>query len=332
MPANLTPLYKEAERKYQAAHDDKERLAGLREMLAAIPKHKGTEKLQAELKSKISKLTEELHQGKKSGAHRHTFHIERVPNIPQLILLGAPNVGKSQMICSLTHAKPEVTPYPFTTHQPIPGIMEYNDIKIELIDTAAITKEFMESWIIDIIRGVDAAILVADLSTDDALDQIQDIIDRLLKVKLSLVGRKTLTIPSDDVTLTRLKTFLVGNKSDLDTDHANAAMLAELYQSQFDFITISALNQINLDAFKQMIFDGLEIIRVYTKAPGHKPDMVNPYVMPKGSTVLEVARVIHKDIAEHFHTARIWGSTKFEGQHVEKHYIVQDKDIVEIHL
>lgn len=339
MPANLSPQYKEAERKYQSARDDHERLAGLREMLACIPKHKGTEKLQADLKTRIAKLTDELKHGKKSGAHRHTFHIDRVPNIPQLVLLGAPNSGKSQLICSLTHAKPEVTPYPFTTRHPIPGIMVFEDIKIELIDTAAITKDFMESWIIDIIRGVDAAIIVIDLETENVLDQIQDIIDRLIKVKLELVGRKvdprvvheSKSSTLEDFTITRIKTFLVGNKADLDFDNTNASMISELYP-QFDFVAISALNQTNLEAFKQMIFNGLDIIRVYTKAPGHKPDMVNPFVLPKGSTVLEVARVIHKDIAEHFHTARIWGSTKFEGQHVEKDHVVQDKDIVEIHL
>jgi hypothetical protein len=332
MPANLSPQYKEAERKYQSARDAQERLAGLREMLAQIPKHKGTEKLQADLKTRIAKLNDELRQGKKSGAHRHTFHIERVSNIPQLVLLGVPNVGKSQLICSLTHAKPEVTPYPFATRQPIPGIMEFEGIKIELIDTTSITKDFMEPWIIDIIREVDAAVIVIDLGGDNILNQMQDIIDRLKKVKIELIGRKVKSTSSDDFTISRIKTFLVGNKSDLDIDSINAQMITDLYYMQYDYVSISALNQTNLDAFKQMIFNGLDIIRVYTKAPGHKPDMVNPFVLPKGSTVLEVARVIHKEIAEHFHTARIWGSTKFEGQHVEKDYIVQDKDIVEIHL
>jgi ribosome-interacting GTPase 1 len=332
MPANLSPQYKEAERKFHAARDDKERLTCLREMLANIPKHKGTEKLQADLKTRIAKLTEELKQGKKSGAHRHIFHIDRVPNIPQLVLLGAPNSGKSQIISSLTHAKPEVTPYPFATRHPIPGIMVYEDIKIELIDMPAITKDFMEPWVIDIIRGVDAAIIVIDLGIDTIIDQIQDIIDRLMKVKINLIGREVKPASADDLTISQIKTFLVGNKSDLDVDSIHARTITELYQPQFNFVSISALYQTNLEVFKQMIFNGLDIIRVYTKAPGHRPDMVNPFVLPKGSTVLEVARVIHKEVAEHFHTARIWGSTKFEGQHVEKDHIVQDKDIVEIHV
>ncbi|MDI6783434.1 MAG: 50S ribosome-binding GTPase [bacterium] len=332
MPANLSPQYKEAERKYKSTRDKKERLACLREMLALIPKHKGTEKLQADLKAKISKLNDELRHGKKSGAHRHTFHIERVPNIPQLVLLGYPNVGKSQLLGSLTHAKSEVTPYPFATRQPIPGIMSYEDIKIELIDTTAITNDFMEPWISDIVRGVDAMIILVDLGEDNVLDQVQDIIDRLMKVKIVLVGRQVVSTPTEDYTILRKPTLIVGNKSDLDIDEINAKTIIEFYGNQFDFVSISALNQTNLNAFTQMVFKGLEIIRVYTKVPGHKPDLANPFVLPKGSTVLEVARVIHKEIAEHFHTARIWGSTKFEGQHVEKDYIVQDKDIVEIHL
>ncbi|MCX7919359.1 MAG: TGS domain-containing protein [bacterium] len=332
MPANLSPQYKEAERKYQSARDNQERLTCLREMLALIPKHKGTEKLQAEIKSKISKLTHEIQEGKKSKAHRHTFHIDRIPNVPQVLLLGYPNVGKSQIICSLTNAKSEVTPYPFATRYPIPGIMLYQDIKIELIDSTSVTRDYMEPWIPDIIRGVDAVIIVCDLGDKNVLDQIQDVIDRIEKIKILLVGRHIVSQISEESAGLAKRTLILGNKSDLDVRGYNEKLIIELFGKEYDYVSISALNQTNLEIFKQTLYTGLELVRVYTKVPGHKPDLENPFLLPKGSTVLDLAQLIHNEMAERFKTARIWGSTRFEGQHVEKHYLLQDKDIVEIHV
>ena len=168
MPANLTQQYKKAEDEYRRATTPEEELACLQKMLQEIPKHKGTDHLQAELKSKIAKLKKEIAaettSGKKSGRGL------RIPRqgAGTAILLGGPNAGKSRLICSLTRATPEVAPYPFTTQTPAPAMMPFEDVLVQLVDLPPLNLEHVEPWVWDIVRRADAVWIVVNV--EDGLD------------------------------------------------------------------------------------------------------------------------------------------------------------------
>ena len=77
-----------------------------------------------------------------------------------MALVGPPNSGKSQFTTALTHARPEVAAYPFTTRVPIPGMMLFEDIQIQLVDLPPLSREFTEPWLPQVIRGATASVLV----------------------------------------------------------------------------------------------------------------------------------------------------------------------------
>ena len=139
MPANLTPEYERAEQRYREAGDDAERLEALREMLSTIPKHKGTEKMQADLKRRISQLVKA--GGKRARARTvDPFHVPR-GGAGQIVLLGLPNVGKSMLVATTTDASVKVAEYPYTTALPVPGMWPYQDVQIQVVDTPPVTAE-----------------------------------------------------------------------------------------------------------------------------------------------------------------------------------------------
>src|SRR5215468_11195780 len=197
MPANLTPQYMEAEKRFKQAGSVEEKVAALEEMMATIPKHKGTEKLQADLKKKMSVLRKESEDHKKGG-RRESFVVER-EGARQLALVGAPNSGKSQLLRTLTHATPEVAEYPYTTREPIPGMMRFENVGLQLVDLPAISPEYMEPWVPQIIQNADAVLWIVDLSDDDLLDRFEET-NRLLQ--------------NSKVDLGRMKVLVVGNKAD----------------------------------------------------------------------------------------------------------------------
>ncbi|MGQ9632437.1 MAG: GTPase [bacterium] len=329
MPANLTPQYLEAEERYRRATTDPEKLEALEDMLSFIPKHKGTEKMQADIKRRISKLKKESSKrGPKSRAGS-LYHIER-SGVAQLIVLGAPNVGKSSILASVTSANPEVADYPFTTRRPQPGMMDYEDIQIQLVDTPPIAPGFVEKWLTEIVRRADGALLVVDLSSDDLLDQIDTVCGLLEEHRIRLVGGGAESPAEEGVSYKR--TLVVGNKLDLGPARDNYEILRELYAGGFPVIAVSAKGGDHLDEMRKAIYDMLGIIRVYTKTPGKEADMTDPVVLKRGSTVVDVALSIHKDFARNLKFAKIWGEKTFDGQEVPRDYIVNDKDIVELHI
>ena len=140
MPANLTPEYKAAEAQFRKARDPQERLEWLREMLRVIPKHKGTDHLQGDIKRRVKELSEELERPKKGGMRGGPALVIRPEGAAQIALIGPPNVGKSSLHAQLTGSGAPVAAYPFTTRYPEPGMMSYEDIHFQLVDLPAVSR------------------------------------------------------------------------------------------------------------------------------------------------------------------------------------------------
>ncbi|MBI4639873.1 MAG: 50S ribosome-binding GTPase [Candidatus Tectomicrobia bacterium] len=337
MPANLPPQYHDVEKKYRLARTSPEKIAILEEMLATIPKHKGTEKLQADLKHRLAKLRESS-QKKGGGSSRgDKFHVPK-EGAGQVALVGPPNVGKSQLLARLTNATPDIADYPFTTRKVLPGMMEFENLKIQLVDLPPIAENVTEMWVFGVLRNADLLLLMIDLSSPDLLEQIEGVREILAEHKIRIkIGEaeeeleEELEEEFEEGEITKI-TVVAGNKLDKAEAQENIELLQELYGEQFPFLAISALQGRHLEELKLLIYERLDIIRVYTKAPGKKADFDDPVVLKRGSTIEEVAESIHKDLARNLKFAKIWGAEKFDGQKVQRDYVVQDGDIIEIHI
>lgn len=328
MPANLTPQYLEAERRYKEAKTISEKITLLEEMLSVIPKHKGTEKLQKDIKTKLSKLKKQTDK-KGPTSRKDSIHFIPKEGAGQVVLIGYPNTGKSQFLAALTNAHPEIAPYSYTTRIPIQGMMPFKNIKIQLVDTPPISINFMENWMPSIIRYADLVLLIVDLSSSNPMNQIEDIINILNEKNICLSGKSS-DVLNDEGKYTK-KTVIVCNKDETLKSYENFKIIDELYKNQFIILNVSALENKNLNLLKEEIYKNLNIVRIYSKIPGKKADFDEPFVFIKGITLIEVAESIHKDFAENFRFARIWGVGKYDGQKVQKDYVVQDEDIIEFH-
>ncbi|MFZ5634354.1 MAG: GTPase [Bacillota bacterium] len=325
MPANLTPQYHAAEENFKKATTTEEKIAALEEMLAVIPKHKGTEKLQADIKKRLSKLKDEA--TRKGAAKRFDpFHIEK-QGAGQVVLFGFPNTGKSSLLNVLTRASAKVADYPFTTTLPVSGMMPFEDILIQLVDLPPITADMSPPGISGALINSDIIMVVFDASSDDCLDQVNESISFLYKKRVLREEKITgvRSVPPDRV-------LLVGNRIDRPGSRENMDIIREFKPGGFKLYTASAATGENLEELKTVLFKTLDIIRVYSKVPGKEPDLKMPFVLKRGSTVLDMAEKIHKDLAQKLKFARVWGSAKFEGQSVPKDYSLRDRDIVEINI
>ncbi len=330
MPANLTQQYLKAEEEYRRAATLEDELQCLQVMMKEIPKHKGTDHLQAELKSKIAKLKKELATEKSSGKKGHGLRIPR-QGAGTVTLLGGPNAGKSQLIASLTRATPEIAPYPFTTTVPAPAMMPWEDVTVQLIDTPPITADYMDAHLQGLVRAADLALLVVDLENDNGIELAQDVLDHLLQTKTRLAANSSLD--EQDVGLSYTKTFSVPNKIDAPGATERLAMLHELLPLDFTEHVISAKTGIGLEALRDAIYRSLDVVRVYSKLPSAKePDRERPFTVRRGSTLLDVAGLVHKDFLEGLKFARVWGSAVHDGTQVKADYVLHDQDIVELHM
>ncbi|MFC2013697.1 GTPase [Chloroflexota bacterium] len=323
MPANLPPQYFEAEKTYRAAKNPAEKIAALEEMLAIMPKHKGTDHLRAELRSRIAKLTQQ--SAKKSGTHMASMVIER-EGAAQVAIIGMPNAGKSHLVASITNASPTVAEYPFTTYAVSPGIMEFENIQIQLIDTPPLNEQSIEWWLPPMLRRADALLTVLDLG-DAPLAQMETITAALEKMRIGMGIGKT-----GEEVITQKKAAIVGNKLDLESAHENYKALQNKYGEQLPIIAISAKERTGLEELKREIYQALDIIRVYTKAPGQKPEFTEPIVLSKGSSLEDAAGAVHKDFCARLKYARIWGSGKHDGVMAKRDHILRDGDVIELHL
>jgi ribosome-interacting GTPase 1 len=329
MPANLPPQYHKAEEEFRRATSPAERLEKLREMFRLLPKHKGTEKLQSELKQRISRLRDEADSQKGSGKKAGLSY--RVPSegAGQVVLLGAPNTGKSALLRSVTHAQPEVAAYPFTTRVPQPGMARWRDVPYQLVDLPPITAEFFEPWMTSLIRGADAALLFLDLADDDGPLALDTVRERLAAVHTELVG--TLPYDVEDEHIQHVRTAVVAARADAPGASDRLAVGREWLGEQYPIVVISAQTGEGLEDLVRQGYDLLEVIRIYTKVPGKPVDRSNPFTIPIGSTVADLAAAIHHDLGDGFRYARVWGTGVFEGQTVKRDHELHDGDVVELH-
>ena len=333
MPANLPPQYYELERVFRNEKDPSEKLRLAQELLAMMPKHKGTDKLQADMKSKISKLKKQLEGGtKKSGAARAETldHVDK-EGAGQVVLIGPPNSGKSSILDALTNAKPLIADYPYTTREPQAGMMPYETISIQLVDTPPISPESFEPYLLGIIRNADLVCLVADAGDDGCIDAVKYVYDKLKERRVILTHHIPVKKEIDDASMAYKKTIITAHKIYEPGDDDRCARLKEFFPD-FTIVRTSILDDITMENFKREIFKGLDIIRVYTKAVGHEPDFTDPIILKPGATVEDAGMMLHKDFVHRLQYARIWGPGKFDGQRVQKTFVLNDGDIIEFHI
>ncbi|GAB4307452.1 MAG: 50S ribosome-binding GTPase [Candidatus Bipolaricaulota bacterium] len=327
MPANLSPAFLAARDRLNRAKTDEERLDALQEMLATIPKHKGTEKMQADIRKRIAKLKEKAEQQRRSGkGGGPAYHVPR-EGAAQVALVGAPNAGKSALLVALTRAQPEVAPYPMSTLRPTPGMMEFEDVQIQLVDLPPITRDYTEGWVYSVVRLADAVALCVDLENPRGLAEAEEVMGLLAEHHTRLTPGPSRQV---DWRVVERKAVVLGLKADLGGERV--AAFRAWAEGRFPAIAVSAATGEGLDELRTFIFRHSGVVRVYTKKPGQPPDLTRPYTIREGATVLDVVEQIHKEFVSRLRYVRLWGSGRFDGQHAPQDHVVQDKDIVEIHL
>jgi ribosome-interacting GTPase 1 len=329
MPTNLPPEYFEVERRYRSAKTPEEKIACLEEMFGTIPKHKGTDKLRADLRRRLSKLKAASQTRKRTGRQVSAFQIDK-EGAGQVVLVGPANVGKSALVATLTNATPEVAEYPYTTWIPTPGMMPVENIQIQLIDTPPLNRDYVEPELVNLIRRSDLILLIVDLQAYP-IQQLEDTVAILQEHRIAPLRLQ------DRYTEQRHMTFLplvvVVNKNDDESSDEDFEVLCELFGDDWSLLPVSATTGRNLGGLKQVVFERLEIIRVYSKPPGEKPDLSSPFVLKKGSTVKEFAGKVHQDFLAKLKSARVWGSAVvYDGQMVSRDHVLRDGDVVELRI
>ena len=317
MPANLPPTYYKLKHQHEAAKTDEERLSLLEEMLRIIPKHKGSEKVVSDIRRRIARHKKGPPEkgGKGSSKRSHSEHIPR-QGAGQVVLFGPPNGGKSQMLANFTNAKPEVSPTPYTTTLPTVGMLRYENIQFQLIDTPSIMLDFISPTVLTLTRNADLVLPIVSLASDNLLDDLDMVVTFLEEADRDTPENGHL---------------IVANQLDAAGAEERLEILKEFYDETFQIYPTSAETGAGKDTLSQAIYTELDILRVYPKAPGKSVERDDPIVLPNGSTVLDAAVGLHKDFSE-FKFARIWGPEWHNGQSVSRNDVVYDGDVVEFHL
>ncbi len=326
MPANLTPEYFKAEKWYREAKTPDEKIMALERMLAVMPKHKGTDHLKADLRRKLSKLKEGAQQ-KGRASVTDIFHVPR-GGAGQIVLLGTPNCGKSSIVAALTNAKVNVADFPFATNAPMPGMVNFEDIQIQLVDTPPITADYSAPGQVGTYRNCDLIAIVIDLS-GDVQEQMNVCLD-FLESRSLLIDGETPAFDGQGNALGK-KAFCICTKSDMAKTNA-LETLKKSCGRNFEYIEISTETGAGLEKLSVKFFELLGIIRIYAKPPGKPPDMTEPFTLPVGSTVMDLAVDIHRQLAEKLKSAKIWGTGVYDGQNVQRTHVLNDKDIIELHF
>ena len=329
MPTNVPPQYHDVEKKLKTTSDLLERKEIYEELLSIIPKHKGTDKLQALLKTKISKLKAQIEKKPAVSRSGPTYTIERA-GVGQVVLIGLPNSGKSSLLKSLTNADPKVADYPFSTHTAAPAMMPYENIQIQLIDTPPVTADYIDVWHTELIKSADAILFILDVNSKDSHDDLITVLAKLEEKKIEFVKNDAEIHSSRQIPYEKI--LVIANKSDQDPGGTKVRTLKEGLEGMFRMVSVSAKTENGLDALRSEIFCVLKILRVYSKIPGKNVDRKDPYVFKTGSILMDLAKTVHKDFAQKLKFARIWSVNKYQGQKVNRDYILEDEDIIELHI
>jgi len=328
MPTNLPPQYFEAEKRYKEAKDPTEKVERLEELIGTIPKHKGTDHLRADLRRKLSKLKTAALPRKKGARRDPAWTIPR-EGAGRVVLIGCSNAGKSALLAALTNAEPEVSEAPFTSWTPTPGMMLAENVQIQLIDTPSIDRDYLEPMLMDLVRSADLILVVVDLDADPD-QQLDRTLNLLADQRVHPLRWKERF--DDGVRRSFLPVLVVANKSDDASDDENFQIFRRLLDEDWHSIAVSARSGRELDRLRMAVFDRLEIMRIYSRAPGREPDLNTPFVMPKGGTLQEFAALLHHDFYDKLRSARVWGKGVYDGQLVAREHVLYDGDIVELRI
>ncbi len=329
MPANLPPEYHKIEAELRTARTPEEKIDIYERLIAVIPHHKGTDKLIAMYRQKIAKAREEGERRQATAKHAPTYKVEH-SGAGQVVLVGPPNAGKSSLVKALTAADPEIADYPFTTRSPAPYMMPFENIKVQLVDTPPVTGELIESWFPEMVKMADAVLLVADLTDPDAGTVLEGILERLKERKVELVRADTDVPPP--LFPFRKRAVLAGNKIDLEGSARAFEELGVLLDGPYERLAVSAASGRGLEALRRAVFGLLHVVRVYSKIPGKKVEKDSPFTLRVGSTVMEMAKAVHKDFADKLQYARVWNASGLEGLRVNRDYVLADEDVIELHI
>ena len=328
MPTNLPPDYYVIERRFREAETVEEKIELIQEMYSIVPKHKGTDHLRADLRRRLAKLNQEAQSQKGKGKRDSAFRIPKA-GAGQAVVVGLTNVGKSALVAALTNAETEVSVEPYTTWEPIPGMMPVENVHIQLIDTPSLSREYVEPRLKELIRYADLVLLVVNL-LEDPLSQLKEGVSLLEEYRIAPRHRSG-NYPQDQ-RYNFLPFLVLVNKCDNEDDEDLFQIFCELLDEKWPCLPVSAATGRNLERFKRAALRQLDIIRVYTKIPGKDADLNTPFVLKKGSALEDLAGKIHKDFLEKMKYARVWGKQVYDGQMVQRDYVLQDGDVVEIHI
>lgn len=328
MPANLPPQYQKAEEEYRKAQSAAERFEILERMLVLIPKHKGTEKLQVDLKTKLKETKADIQVEKTAPKGGKVYRIPR-QGAAQVIVIGGPNAGKSRILKELTNAEPEVADYPFTTREPMPGMMKWEDITIQLVDTPPITDSMFEPYLLNFVRAGDLIVLAFDGSSDDAPEATATVIDQF-RQRATILSTST-GFDEDDFSKLHVKTLLVVTRGGEAEVQDRLDFFQEMVPTKFETLRCDLDQEGDRERLRNAIFAGLGLIRLYTKAPGKPADYSSPFTIPIGGTVEDLAGKVHRDLADKVKFAKVWGTSAADGQSVGRDHVLADKDLVELH-
>lgn len=326
MPANLTPEYFKAEKWFREATTNDEKILAMERMLAVMPKHKGTDHLKADLRRKLSRLKDAATQ-KRGPKQADIFHVPRGGS-GQIVLIGTPNSGKSSIVAALTNAKVNIADFPFATTAPVPGMVRFEDVQIQLVDTPPITADYSAPGQVGTYRNCDLIAIVIDLSAE-VIEQLKVCLN-FLEERHLLIDEQTAQTDEHGNVLGK-RAFCICTKTDIAQPNA-AEQLKEACKNRFEFVHISTETQDSIDQFPARLFKLLNIIRIYSKPPGKKLDLTDPFTLPAGSTVMDLAMAIHRQLAEKLRFARIWGTGVYDGQNAPRNHVLNDKDIIELHF